>query len=507
MSSRPIVVAMEAASVHPGLRSRAPLAIVRLLSDERLARLAATGDRAAFAAIYERYHRQLYRYCCSIVRQPDDAADVLQSTMLAALAALQGEQRTLRLRPWLYRIAHNEAVSLLRRQPALLELDEAAVLEGDVVASASTRERLRELLRDLASLTERQRGALLMRELSGLGYAEIADALGTSTVAAKRSVHDARIALHDARDGHELACASVRSILSERDGRAIRGRRLRAHLRECEGCRDYRGSIGARRRDLLASVPAIPAGTATATLEGIVGGGAAAVGGGGALGALGGQALGAAATKAATAAVLAATVGAGAAAYVEIARDGPRVDRAETRSVQETDDVARAVEPPPHPQDPRRAQIRAPLAYADGDRSRASNVKGTGHRSRASGQDRRGHSDDRSGAEPLAALTPDRDRHVGPAPTPDRGSERAPESAGGAGPGYGSSDSGGGEGARSGSSGDLADMIVRDLTALIDTYVDGDSTAGPLHSGEIDRIVTRATSLATTMRTAWSRTG
>jgi RNA polymerase sigma factor (sigma-70 family) len=434
------------------------------------------------------------------VRQPDDAADVLQSTMLAALAGLQGEQRTLRLRPWLYRIAHNEAVSLLRRQPALLELDEAAILEGrDVVASASTRERLRELLRDLASLTERQRGALLMRELSGLGYAEIADALGTSTVAAKRSVHDARIALHDARDGHELACASVRSILSERDGRAIRGRRLRAHLRECEGCRDYRGSIGARRRDLLALVPAIPAGTATATLEGIVGGGAAAVGGGGALGALGGQAIGAAATKAATAAVLAATVGAGAAAYVEIARDGTRVDRAETRSVQETDDVARAVESPPHPQDPRRAEIRARLAYADGDRSRASHVRGRGHRSRGRDEDRRaGHSDDRSGAEPVAAPSPDRDRHSGPAPAPGRvpGSERAPDSAGGAGGGHGSSDSGGGEGARSGSSRDLADMVARDVTALIDRYVGGgDPSAGSLRSGDIDRIVTRATSL------------
>src|SRR3954453_15994969 len=92
-------------------------AALRLLSDERLARLAAGGDRPAFAAIFDRYHQALYGYCASILHNREDAADAVQSTMLRAMRALEGEQREIAVRPWLYRIAHNESVALLRRRP------------------------------------------------------------------------------------------------------------------------------------------------------------------------------------------------------------------------------------------------------------------------------------------------------------------------------------------------------------------------------------------------------
>src|SRR5436190_23975158 len=71
-------------------------------------------DDAALAAMYERHHQALYRYCRSILRNDEDARDALQSTMAKALAALRDEQRDFELRPWLFRIAHNEAISLLR---------------------------------------------------------------------------------------------------------------------------------------------------------------------------------------------------------------------------------------------------------------------------------------------------------------------------------------------------------------------------------------------------------
>src|SRR4051794_41879226 len=94
-------------------QARMPASALRLLGDARLFRLAADGDTRAFEVIYERHHQALYRYCRSIVGNPEDAADALQSTMASALRAIAGEQRPIPLRPWLFRIAHNESVSIL----------------------------------------------------------------------------------------------------------------------------------------------------------------------------------------------------------------------------------------------------------------------------------------------------------------------------------------------------------------------------------------------------------
>src|ERR1700758_1180947 len=91
-------------------------ALLRLASDERLARFAGRGSTRAFAVIYERYHQPLYRFCLSIVRVPEDAHDALQSTFERSFAALRARERNVAVRPWLFRIAHNESISLLRRR-------------------------------------------------------------------------------------------------------------------------------------------------------------------------------------------------------------------------------------------------------------------------------------------------------------------------------------------------------------------------------------------------------
>ena len=171
--------------------------MLRLLPDERLARMAEAGSTPAFAAIYTRHARALHGYCRSIVRDEDDAVDALQTTMLKALAAMRRSGRTGPLRPWLFRIAHNECVTLVRqrsRRPDLLEEapDGGA---GDPHRHADARERLGAVLTDLEALSGHQRGALVMRELAGLGYDEIALALETSPLAARQAVHQARRSL------------------------------------------------------------------------------------------------------------------------------------------------------------------------------------------------------------------------------------------------------------------------------------------------------------------------
>jgi RNA polymerase sigma factor (sigma-70 family) len=261
----------------------------RLLRDERLARLAAAGDTVAFEAIFERYHQELYRYCRAILSNHEEAQDALQSTMAAALRSLPGEDREIALRPWLYRVAHNEAISIARRRaesPLVLDAADGASAQGADSESAD-RERLRELVTDLHALPERQRGALVMRELSDLGYAEIGAAISSSEGAARQLVYEAREALRAARRGREMECVSVREAISERDGRRLRGRALRAHLRTCEGCKDFRAGISVRTADLRAIAPPLPALAAMGVLSSVLGG-AGKGGAGAALGSAGG---------------------------------------------------------------------------------------------------------------------------------------------------------------------------------------------------------------------------
>lgn len=290
--------------------------MLRVLADERLARRAAAGDRAAFGVIFERHHQALYRYCRALLRHDEDARDALQNTFTRALQALEGETREIAVRPWLYRIAHNEAISLARRRRPHRELDpEQAGTAPGADAQAIATERMRDLVADLDELPERQRSALVLRELNDLGYAEIGAALETTEHAARQAVYEARVMLAELQEGRAMACADIRTRISARDGRLLRPRRVRAHLRSCEGCRAFRDAIDARRADLGALAPPLAPAAAAALLHGIIGGGGGA-GGGGLLAALGaGQ--GAAATtvgaKGLAVVAAAATIGGGAA--------------------------------------------------------------------------------------------------------------------------------------------------------------------------------------------------
>jgi len=250
------------------IRSPPELALAgRFSSDERLARLISRGSARAFTVLYQRHHQALYRYCRSIVRDHDDAQDALQSTMTNAFLALRASERDVAVRPWLFRIAHNEAVSILRKRhysDALEEEHERS--EESVERTVDQRERLRLLVSDIQELPERQRAVLLMRELSGLPVEQIAAALSVSHGAAKQTLFEARSSLHEFAEGRVMECETVRRAISDGDGRVLRGRRMRAHLRGCAGCRDFRTLIDTRRADLRALVPALPAGAAAAML-------------------------------------------------------------------------------------------------------------------------------------------------------------------------------------------------------------------------------------------------
>lgn len=252
----------------------------RLLSDDRLTRRAVGGDRRAFAAIFSRYHQALYRFCLALVGNPDDAQEALQNTMAKVLRSLPGEEREIELKPWLYRIAHNESIDLLRRRRETRELDVEQVAPGHGLAEdVATRERLRQLLNDLRELPERQREVLVMRELSGLDFEEIGSALGTSGAVARQTLYEARQSLQQMEAGREMSCVEITKALSDGDGRVTRSRDVRAHLRSCAACREFRDEIEGRQRDLAALAP-LPAVAAIGMLHSLLGGSQGATGGG-----------------------------------------------------------------------------------------------------------------------------------------------------------------------------------------------------------------------------------
>jgi hypothetical protein len=162
----------------------------------------------------------------------------------------------------------------------------------------------------MRELPDRQRGALVMRELAGLGFEEIGAALDTSPAVARQTLYEARLGLRQMQEGREMSCDSVTRALSDDDGRVIRRRDLRAHLRHCPRCREFRDELRHRRSDLAAIAP-LPAAAAAGILQTIFGAGGP--GGGGLPGAIGGGAAkvfgtSAAVKSAATVAVVA-TIG------------------------------------------------------------------------------------------------------------------------------------------------------------------------------------------------------
>jgi RNA polymerase sigma factor (sigma-70 family) len=180
-----------------GLASRLFLVpALRTQPDRRLVALVRLGYESAFEEIVRRYGRPLGRYAASIVGGRSE--DVLQDAFAKAIPALCRDDAEIDLRPWLFRVVRNTALNELRDNPASPEmLAEAIAGGGDPAEELERREELADLIRRLQALPERQRAAMVMRELEGLGHAEIAAALGLSGGGARQAIHRARQALRD----------------------------------------------------------------------------------------------------------------------------------------------------------------------------------------------------------------------------------------------------------------------------------------------------------------------
>ncbi len=311
-----------------------------LRSDEQLVALFRSGHDEAFQVIYDRYHKRLAGYARQMLPRGHDPEDVLQDVFVRAYRALLHDNRELAVRPWLFRVAHNCCIDELRRTVPT-PTDELFALPSpadDPAVRADARETLRRLIEDIGRLPEQQRSALLLRELSGLSYAELAVVLGTTVAAVKSLLVRARMGLVQADVARDTACSDIREQLVLAHDQGVRaGPNVRRHLQDCPGCRSYRGQMCVVKKRMAALVPAGPL-AALARLIGLPGasatgtGSAAPVAALGAGGTLSGTALGASHVAALVAAAIATAGGAVGLEHV-IVTSGPPLRNASVRRV------------------------------------------------------------------------------------------------------------------------------------------------------------------------------
>src|SRR3954471_15323571 len=218
-------------------------------SDERLVSTAKDGDERAFEVLYERHSPAILRYCRSLLRSTQEAEDVKQEVFVLAISALRRGAEPDAFRPWLYRVAHNACMSHLRMRRPVLVADNG-VLVGPAAAvepAQHHREELRQLLDDIGTLPDVQRGALLLREMDGFSYEQVGEVLGLPPSTVRASIFRARRTLQGLAEARDADCEVIQSELCElADRRGRRARHITSHLHVCSNCRDFRD--GLRRR-------------------------------------------------------------------------------------------------------------------------------------------------------------------------------------------------------------------------------------------------------------------
>ena len=149
----------------------------------------------AFERLYRRYVKDVYHYALALLRNPADAEDVTQTTFLNAYRAFKRGERPRKPENWLIKIAHNAARTRYARSTRRVKEVPLADHVDALVVPEEEKPDVAEVLDALGQLPLNQRGALVMRELEGRSYAEIADTLGVSVPAVETLIFRARRSL------------------------------------------------------------------------------------------------------------------------------------------------------------------------------------------------------------------------------------------------------------------------------------------------------------------------
>ena len=172
--------------------------------DETLVARFKKGDWSAFDALMDRYEDRIYRVVYYLVENHEDAADLTQETFLKAFRNLDRFREESSFYTWLYRIARNTVISFQRKaHPTETALDQEtengehrviqiATGEPEPLERMKASEEQELVRRAIDELDRDHREVLILRELEGLSYEEIADLTGCAIGTVKSRIHRAR---------------------------------------------------------------------------------------------------------------------------------------------------------------------------------------------------------------------------------------------------------------------------------------------------------------------------
>ena len=178
---------------------------------EELVRMAAGGDEDAFAELVRLYENKVYQLALRMCSRPEDAVDVAQEAFLSAWRGLPTFRGEAGFATWLYRLTSNVCIDFLRKEKRRRDISMTVSLEDEEEArqaqlpderyspqQALERSELRQAVRDgLNTLSPEHRQVLVLRELEGRSYGEIAALLGLEEGTVKSRIARGRLALRN----------------------------------------------------------------------------------------------------------------------------------------------------------------------------------------------------------------------------------------------------------------------------------------------------------------------
>jgi RNA polymerase sigma factor (sigma-70 family) len=246
------------------------------MRDSEVVAAIVAGDPTGLAEAYDRYAGPLHVFCQAMLREPADAADVVQDTFVIAAPRMSALRDPQRLRPWLYTVARNECLRRLRVRSLQAPLEDAPDVTDEAADVAADMEKaeLRALVREaLPGVGPAEQEVLDLQLRHGLAGSEVASVLGVSRNHAHALMSRARVQLETAlgvlvvtRTGRQ-DCLELNAMLDGWDGRltVLMRKRVNRHVERCAIC--------SRRREqemtpamLLGMAPVLALPLAAATL-------------------------------------------------------------------------------------------------------------------------------------------------------------------------------------------------------------------------------------------------
>jgi len=246
--------------------------VTEALSDDSLLAAARAGDSSALEELLERHQAQVYRFGMKLCRDPEDAKDVLQDTLLAMARSVRDFRGASSFSTWLYSIARSFCIKKRRRSKYAPEdersLETGAATEtkrladpGEAPDEALAGKQVERALDEaIAGLEPMYREVLLLRDVEGLAAAEVAEVLGVTTQAVKSRLHRARLAVRERvapllgiRTDLAAAagtCPDVLMMFSQHLEDEISAELCADMERHLEGCARCRGTCDTLKRTL-----------------------------------------------------------------------------------------------------------------------------------------------------------------------------------------------------------------------------------------------------------------